>query len=105
MKYTAQFLKDHGLHGTYWGKAIIKAEIKGEFSKHHNLMANDWPTCACGKNDPRLMDGDDGPYDSELRELGLDFGLYIDDDDFFAAASCLLSIEKRAITLLQAKYA
>jgi len=94
-------LESAGFDDSFWGTIIIQAEHEGSFSEEARRQSEDWTTCACGQQDPRLHDEDGGtPLDRDLVKLGLNFEEAVADDDFLQAALTLIAIERTAIELL-----
>lgn len=87
---------------THWGKRILAAAKRGGFTEGDGQDSMDWTTCACGKQDPRILRTSWGhPADGRLALLGTDFaGRVCDLDDPAAAARTLVAIEKRAAEIL-----
>lgn len=101
MKTALEILTDAGLHNSYWGKRIIKAEKRGEFTEGDVKKAGSWTTCACGKQDPRIPRDEEGaPCDVYLWELGLGFNGKVYTHQVVQAARTLVKIEKRAAIVL-----
>lgn len=99
---THQTLVDARIAKTSWGRRIIRAEARGAFTGDAKEDANNWTTCACGKQDPRLLGGmARRPMDYDLRQLGYDFGYQVRNDNFLGAARTLIAIEDRAGFLLR----
>ncbi len=87
----------------YWPEAIKEAETRGGFTALDVHKAGSWVTCACGKQDPRLlMDGQPscGPWDYKLRDLGVQFFNAVLANSVSQARELLASIEERASDLL-----
>ena len=112
-----QLLTSNNLQSTVWGKRIILAEIRGHFTDFVKTRVRGWTTCACGVQDPRLLDTNNCgcPWDSALSELGLRFetvvcawvlsrdqlaGVKFGPPDFLQAAKILIAIEHRADELI-----
>lgn len=64
----------------YWHQVIAEAREREKrglkpFFKRNIYEASQWPTCACGKIDPRIprLVISAAPKDQRLRELGNDF--------------------------------
>ena len=75
-----QLLEEAGLSETPWGKVIIQAE-EGGFTGKQQIIASQWTTCACGKQDPRIPRDDKGtPVDAYLARLGISFSRHVDCD-------------------------
>ncbi len=106
-------------HTPYWFK-VIKTAIKRQrngltaFTESQKDKAENWVTCACGKQDPRIpREGDDAgrknrlrvhadwePEDAKLSRLGGYFADYVYSNRPQRALECLLAIEKRAAVVL-----
>ena len=85
------------LHRTVWGKRIISAEIRGEFSARDRRDSSGWTTCACGRvtvDVPRAHWG--WPLDGRLYAAGARFLEAVCDNGFVKAARNLIQIERRA---------
>lgn len=99
----ALLLEENRLERTFWGKRIIDAEARGSFNREDEKLADNWTTCACGRQDdciPRDIDG--APLDSRLEELGMRFGDIIEGSKAFVATTkTLIAIEKRAKEVLK----
>ena len=98
-------LSAENLADTYWGKIIEESELQGFFSDEAKGLANDWTTCACGKQSSRLVDKDTPygrgePWDKELLRFGTEFANAVDYEEFMVAAEKLIQIEHRASFLL-----
>lgn len=92
-----QVLKEAGLAKSHWGKRIIDAEERGEFTQQDRIEAENWVTCACGKVTVDIPRHDVGsPIDTKLLWLGLDFDHAVDSHRFTSASKTLVEIEKRA---------
>ena len=84
----------------YWTRVIQNAKKRLElgkepFSKKHRKLAYEWPTCACGKQDPRIKRCTNGmPKDYWLGRLGSRFGRDIHFQDPAGAAIILTEIEE-----------
>ena len=111
MDTTAMYHRNHtnaedlliaaGIHESTWGVSIIEAETRGHFAAAQTLDADDWFSCACGKLDGHIeKDGDGGPKDKQLNELGVWFSVCVRDNFFIEAATTLIAIEARSIALL-----
>jgi len=92
-------------HTPYWTRVInnaLKREDEGKraFTEEHRKLAGSFVTCACGKQDPRLLDTQGGgfhsPHDDALRWLGFEFSGAVRIDDPSWALKVLLKIEARA---------
>ena len=95
----------------YWTKVIataLKKKAAGKpgpyFIQRQMDKANDWVTCACGKQDPRIPRKSwlrsFAPEDDRLRVLGLLFAEYLDIDNPEGALKCLEKIERRSAKIL-----
>ena len=90
----------------YWTKVVEKAHIrkaagKPAFTWHQRELSGDFVTCACGKQDPRLLHGAcRAPMDNVLYSLGLKFNRNVCGFDPVAAAETLALIEFRSGELL-----
>lgn len=95
---TKNILTEMNLQDTHWGRRIIQAEERGEFSDKDIELAESWVTCACGKtsHDIPRRDGLASPVDDKLREYGEQFEIDLEDNDFTQAALTLIDIEQRA---------
>jgi hypothetical protein len=115
MLHAHALLVKEGLDRSVWGKRIIKAELRGNFTQDVEWRADEWMSCACGKLDAHIKrDADYAPTDKKLNKLGIDFSEWIDSDfnthsfsssegvhdQFHGAAITLVAIEKRSIELL-----
>jgi hypothetical protein len=104
----AELLWQHGLQDSFWGLRIIAWEVSGEREEECINDAEDWQTCACGKQDPRIPRGAFGePDDGQLEFLGVVFGRLWNGRCFgkftaspLGAAQCLIAIEKRSAEIL-----
>jgi hypothetical protein len=94
-----EILEEANLQDTFWGRIIVKAELRGVgFAPHWVALAGSWTTCACGKvtaNIPRDRIG--SPRDYVLNQLGISFYSAICYNNYYEAASNLVAIEKRAL--------
>lgn len=109
---TAKLKGSTSLKRTHWGRRILAAEKRGRFTEDDERKANMWPSCACGKQDPRIpryigeFGHDEGiyqpdePRDRELRLAGVKFGIAVSRNNFPAAWAALAAIEKRAGEIL-----
>lgn len=96
-----QLLTEANLHATHWGKRIITAEELHSTTRADINDSGAWPTCACGKQDPRIPRGLGGaPLDENLEELGVAFYQHVCAHRFFEAAETLIAIERRAAEIL-----
>lgn len=97
------WLTKHRLHRTVWGTRIIRVEREGGgFRMSEVREAGDWPTCACGRVDPRIPRyANCVPMDLQLEMLGIDFYDAISDEQVVRAAELLVEIEQRAQEVLQ----
>jgi len=107
-----QLLVDNNLHNTHWGKRIIDAENRGEFTNKDKTDAGSWVTCACGQHSNDIVFVKDEhdvlgyPEDSHLYMYGIDFSDVVimshasDTNPYIEAAETLIEIEKRVIELL-----
>lgn len=85
-----------------WHDRIPVARKRGGFTEKDRNDARRWPTCACGKSDPRIERKPDGmPVDAELSSLGLEFDEQIDGDDYDFAQIILDAIERREQEILR----
>ena len=92
------------LDETFWGKAIIRAEKRGQFTDSNKDKAGDWQTCACGRQDKRIDRDDVGePCDLLLRSLGSNFDVDVHLNSFTVAANTLVAIEQRSAEILRGK--
>ena len=102
-----EMLEDAGLQDTFWGKRIIEAAERGEFTKKDDYGSSSWVTCACGKCSTKIEkeDWSNEPKDFELNRLGRRFGIYASsyNGSAYKAAETLVAIERRAAALLGAK--
>ena len=97
----AQILADHGYTTTHWGLRIIKADQLCGCDGGDRMAGEEWPTCACGVQDPRLMSPAGTPKDQELINLGFDFSDMVNTNEFELAAMYLIQIELRAAELVR----
>ena len=97
-----QLLTDANLHATHWGQRIIAAEETGAFTAQDRDDANNWTTCACSKQDPRIPRNKFGsaPCDNTLRRIGQYFLDCVRADAYTEAAETLIAIERRAAEIL-----
>ncbi len=108
MRPAATILHDASLHHTHWGRVIIHAERRGEFTPGEVAHASSWVTCACGKLDKDIPrwggEGADGynarPKDMALVNLGELFYQAVTTDRAEAAARLLCNIERRAVSVV-----
>lgn len=90
----------------YWTKIIEVAKRRAEkgkvaFKEQQIERAGNWVTCACGKQDSRLVrDYEGAPRDEKLTILGMDFYTAVDQQRPDEAEIILAKIERRAIQLL-----
>lgn len=85
----------------YWWATIDRAEKRGHFTECEIRRADNWPTCACSKQDKRIPRDDIGcPTDVLLGILGAAFVDYVCSDMFKDARRTLTKIEKRAAKVL-----
>ena len=99
MNEARQYLELKGLDTTYWGRKIIAAEKRGDFTGFNVQQAGDFVTCACGRvttDIPRCRDYG-GPLDSKIVRLGMQFDLDVTYNNFLEAAQTLTDIEARAL--------
>lgn len=87
----------------YWRKAILEAMRSGHFTDAQANKAEDWTTCACGEQDPRIprLFESRAPEDSKLRRLGSVFSVAVREDEVETAAELLDQIEERAAIVLR----
>lgn len=84
-----------------WHERIKAARERGAFTEGDCKLAREWPTCACGEQDPRIPRNKSGsPKDDELSDLGNDFTSAIYWSDFPRARRILAQIERRAAEVL-----
>ena len=95
-------LIEHGLAATHWGRRIVEAEKRGEFTTSDYKDAADWVTCACGRSAAGFsrVEGGDAPQDDHLHRLGDDFNNCVIEQNMLGAAITLGSIENRATALI-----
>lgn len=98
-----ELIQRHGIDKTFWGGRIIHASESDtrEFTEEDVELAQEWATCACGRQDeriPRIWDG--GPEDVELRFLGRLFMDAVEESEIAVAALVLVNIERRAREIL-----
>ena len=97
-------LTSAGYQDTHWGKLIIPAEKRGEFTGFDKYKRCEmWDLCACGKLDkriPRTKGVTEQPIDSKLYKKGMHFSNMVYGDNFTKAAHTLIAIEKRAAEVL-----
>lgn len=82
-----------------WHERIRAARERGDlFTPEDYRAASDWPTCACGEQDPRVprFPCPPCPEDRELYELGCEFKDAVGADDVDKAKRLLARIEARA---------
>lgn len=91
----------------YWTAAIEVAranlaEGRGYgFTADQEEKAEDWQTCACGNQDPRIPRDSNGmPLDVRLRMAGWAFWAAVQGDDVEAAAVALDQVEREAARVL-----
>lgn len=86
----------------FWDRVIDEARETGGFSRRVKDLANEWPDCACGKQDPRIPRGPaDEPEDYELRTMGMAFGDAVELDEVEEAGVLLAQIEERSTEILR----
>lgn len=90
------------LGNSVWGKRIIAASERDNYTAADAELAASWATCACGEiaaDIARFTDG--APQDPVLHRLGSDFAFAVDPKypKFVLAASLLVRIEARALEL------
>lgn len=84
-----------------WITRIKEARERGEFTLRDRDLAENWPDCACGEQDPRIPRYEDGEPDDEiLTRLGTAFCRFVDRNAFDGAEDALLRIELRSSHLL-----
>lgn len=91
------YLEKHNLDKTYWGKKIIAAADRGQFTHANKEASGNWVTCACGQvsvDIPRC--GGMMPKDLHLSGLGVQFDCAVLDNKPYEAAEALVRIEERA---------
>ena len=97
----ASILTDAGIELSHWGLRIQLAEERGYFTQQDRRDAGEWPTCACGKQDPRIPRfSNQRPRDYGLESLGLSFYNRVRDHDAVGAADVLVEIEERSREIL-----
>lgn len=103
MKEAQEYLTAKNLDTTYWGKKIIAAEARGNFTESNINQSAEWVTCACGRltgDIPRAADtrfqSYNMPLDRVLKDLGFEFYNAVEDNEFLYAAELLDKIETRA---------
>jgi len=92
----------------YWIAVLDEAMERAKrgkkpFSRRHVKQAEDWTTCACGRQDwriPRDVE-DDSPLDPELKRLGGEFYEAIKGGAPIAARQRLVEIEIRAAEVIR----
>ncbi len=90
-----------------WHERIDAAEKRGSFTDEDQDLANNWVTCPCGEQDPRIPRAESAfhscgmPLDDELADLGADFSDAVDDNDFIYCRTLLGEIEVRAAIILK----
>ena len=95
----------------YWTRVIQnakrrKAAGRTPFTKDNVRLAEDWVTCACGKQDwriPRFVRSyqNGSPVDSEMQRWGMDFMVSVRGQDPNKAGEALAQVERRAIELIK----
>ena len=107
MNEAHKLLKAHNLDKSAWGIRIVESEGNTFFSLVDRFESDDWITCACGEQDPRLhrkrdtnIGIKDSPLDNKLYKYGMDFTDAVHADNFLEAAQILVKIEERAAQLL-----
>lgn len=91
----------------YWTDVIARAKERKKlgmkpFTRAQMEKSECWVTCACGKQDERIVRGLNGcPEDIELTDLGMDFCDNVTMGDPHGAAETLAKIEKRSAELLE----
>jgi len=86
-----------------WSERIKAARISGEFTYIDRALAERWPTCACGEQDPRIPlkhDFNNQPKDQELTDYGFDFYKAVAHNRPDDATDLLDKIEIRAAQIL-----
>jgi hypothetical protein len=63
-------------------------------------MAADWPTCACGQLCVKLPRDHNVPKDEKVRQLGVKFADFVDNQNWVKALHCFNQIEGRTAELL-----
>lgn len=115
---THDILKKAGLLKSFWGGTILDAEQAGGFDEDEQEGAQQWQTCACGRQSPNIprhketTENDHGeawhsygePKDEKLKDLGVVFSGYVEHDHFESAALCLVKIEERAAKVIGAEF-
>ena len=93
----------------YWTRVIKRAkERKAQglraFTTKQWDRAHDWPDCACGRQDERILRSEKGvPVDDELCRLGNAFAKAVTDNAPAEAGRALVDIENRARVLIGAR--
>ena len=108
MSDTKQILTKAGLQDSHWGKIILEAENRGNFTEDDADKAQEWVTCACGKVNSDIERHIDGiPVDITLGDLGEDFakivGMNMVEYRYKRAANTLVEIEQRALVVSSTK--
>jgi hypothetical protein len=85
-----------------WHQRIDRSAVRGGFTELDVELARDWPTCACGEQDPRIPRDKKGqPRDLDLAIYGGNFLHAVRGNDVARARAVLAQIEKRAGELLK----
>lgn len=86
-----------------WHERIAEARTRGWFNEEDITLASQWPTCACGEQDPRIPRGRDGvPMDEALWTLGIQFWASVETSSFDHVEDLLKKIDARAEAFLWA---
>lgn len=95
-------LQAAGVLATVWGKILIEAAKRGDFTDAESNLAANWVTCACGRVAAEISVNDIGkPLDHLLSNYGANFSQAIDRNQPINAARSLVLIEARAIELTE----
>jgi hypothetical protein len=91
----------------YWWKVIEQAKARKRsgakaFTNGQLKKADQWPDCACGKQDPAIpRTGHGQPLDSALFVLGCDFADAVEGGYPSKAGKILRAIETRSAEILR----
>ena len=95
-----------------WHERLDAIEARGFPTDEDKQLAENWVTCACGEQDPRIprfaedfedLGYENAPKDALLRDLGLEFFIAIKLSIFngtFKARRILAASEKRAAEVI-----
>ena len=97
-----EILTAAGLENEFWGLRILAADKRGYATKKDKELAEEWPTCACGRLDLRIPRDEDGaPCNSMLRYWGGDFAdCFTFRFDMTRAVELLVKINRREAKVL-----